>query len=96
MGSTLGPIVESVLVDNLNPPCELQDLSWIKPGRVAMPWLTDHTSHNHPEALKPFVDLAADMGEGRPTQFHVSGLELTSTDGKLTENSGFAPRLRAP
>jgi alpha-glucosidase len=62
VGSTLGPIVESVLVDNLNLPCELQDLSWIKPGRVAMPWLTAHSSHNQYETLEPFVVLAADMG----------------------------------
>jgi alpha-glucosidase len=51
-----------VLVDNLNPPCELTDTSWIKPGRVAMPWLTDHTSYQQPQTLKPFVDLAAEMG----------------------------------
>ena len=61
VGSSLGPIVESVLVDNLNPPCELKDLSWIKPGRVALPWLTDHNSINNLETLKSFVDLASDM-----------------------------------
>jgi len=32
VGSTLGPIVESSVVENLNPPCELTDVSWIKSG----------------------------------------------------------------
>ena len=62
VGSTLKPIVESVLIDNLNPPCEIQDTSWIKPGRAAMPWLTDHSAHNNPEVIKPFVDFANQMG----------------------------------
>jgi len=62
IGKNLGTIVESVLVDNLNPACELEDTSWIKPGRVSFPWLTDHTANKNFETLTKFVDLASEMG----------------------------------
>jgi alpha-glucosidase len=62
IGKDLGTIVESVLVDNLNPPCEVKDLSWIKPGRVAFPWWSDHNANSEFEKLEPFVDLAHEMG----------------------------------
>ena len=32
MGSDLGTITESVMVENLNPPSVISDMSWIKPG----------------------------------------------------------------
>jgi len=55
-------IVESVIVDNLNPPCEINDLSWIKPGRVTFPWWSDPKVNRKPERLKQFVDFAAEIG----------------------------------
>jgi alpha-glucosidase len=58
IGKKPGIIVESVLVDNLNPPSELHDVSWIKPGRVAFPWWSDHHVNAKYEKLKSFVDLA--------------------------------------
>jgi alpha-glucosidase len=62
IGNCPATIVESVVVDNLNPPCELNDLSWIKPGRVTFPWWSDeHVSGNF-EKLKAFVDFASEMG----------------------------------
>lgn len=62
VGEDLSTIVESVLVENLNPPCEIEDTSWIKPGCVAFPWMTDHSVNDNFEKLKSFVDLAHDMG----------------------------------
>jgi len=62
VGDRLGTIVESVLVDNLNPPCEVKDTSWIRPGRVTFPWWSDHAASGKFEKLKKFVDLAAEMG----------------------------------
>lgn len=56
------PIVESTLVENLNPPTVVADTSWIKPGRVSWSWLFDPDSPQDCTKLKGFVDLAADMG----------------------------------
>jgi hypothetical protein len=61
-GSSLAPIVESTLVENLNPPSTLADTSWIKPGRCSWSWLFDPSSPQDCTKLKRFVDLAADMG----------------------------------
>jgi len=63
VGRGLGAIVESVLVDNLNPPCEIKDTSWIKPGAATFPWWSEPGNGNKtPERMKVFVDFAAEMG----------------------------------
>jgi len=41
IGSTLAPIVETVICENLNPPSEISDMSWIKPGRTSWTWWYD-------------------------------------------------------
>lgn len=55
-------IVESTLVTDLNPPSRVKDLSWIKPGRVAWSWWSDHDSPQHYQKMLEFIDLAAEMG----------------------------------
>ncbi len=62
IGSNLGTIVESVLVTNLNPPCEVEDTSWIKPGRSTFPWWSDPCANTSYEKMKKFAGLAAEMG----------------------------------
>lgn len=62
IGTTPAPIVESTLVENLNPPSKVSDTGWIKPGRVSWSWLFDPDSPQDFARLKPFVDLAAEMG----------------------------------
>ena len=60
IGSTLGPIVESSVVENLNPPCALTDISWIKSGRCAWSWITEDV---HDSTLqKKYIDFAGQMG----------------------------------
>ncbi len=61
-GPTLAPLVESSLVNHLNPPSTVADTSWIKPGRVAWSWWSEQDSPRKPERMKAFIDLAADMG----------------------------------
>jgi alpha-glucosidase len=34
IGKTLAPIIEINLVENLNPPSVIRDMSWIRPGRT--------------------------------------------------------------
>ncbi|MDP6636264.1 MAG: glycoside hydrolase family 97 catalytic domain-containing protein [Phycisphaerae bacterium] len=57
-----GAIVESTLVQNLNPACEIKDTSWITPGATTFPWLTARLGNKDPKRMKQFVDLAAKMG----------------------------------
>lgn len=38
MGQNIGDIVESSLVENLNPSTDFSDMDWIKPGVAAFPW----------------------------------------------------------
>lgn len=61
-GSSLAPIVESNLVEALNPPPAAADLKWIRPGRVSWSWWSDNASPRKIGALRDFVDLAAEMG----------------------------------
>jgi hypothetical protein len=62
IADTLAGIVESTLIEDLNPPCAVADTSWIKPGRVSWSWWSDHDSSRDFVKLREFVDLAAEMG----------------------------------
>ncbi|MBN2290941.1 MAG: glycoside hydrolase family 97 catalytic domain-containing protein, partial [Pirellulales bacterium] len=62
VGGSLNTLVESTLINDLCPPSKVKDTSWIKPGRVAWSWWSDHDSpHDYGKQVK-FVDLAAEMG----------------------------------
>jgi alpha-glucosidase len=43
VGASLAKVVESSVIDNLNPPTEVADISWIKSGRAAWSWLSQGT-----------------------------------------------------
>jgi len=58
---TLANIVESTMVQNLNPQTTLASTSWIKPGRVAWSWWSDHASPSNLQIQKDYVDFAAEM-----------------------------------
>jgi alpha-glucosidase len=60
VGNTPGPIIESSVVENLNPPCELSDISWIKSGRSMWSWLSQNTGDMAQQ--KRYVDYASQMG----------------------------------
>ncbi len=62
VADSLGGIVESTLVTDLNPPSRVEDTSWIEPGRVAWSWWSDHDSPQDYRKMTPFIDLAAEMG----------------------------------
>lgn len=62
MGKGLGTIVESSLVENLNPPSRIQDMSWIRPGVAVFPWWGNYLANSYPDTLKAYIDLAAKMG----------------------------------
>ena len=62
IGETPAAIVESNLVYNLSRPSVLDDVSWIKPGRVSWSWWSDQQSPSNYKKLVPFVDLSAELG----------------------------------
>lgn len=62
IGKNLSDVVESNLVVALNPPSEIEDESWIKPGRASWSWWSDWPSSKNFNSLKKFVDLAVEMG----------------------------------
>jgi hypothetical protein len=62
VAESLAGIVESTLVTDLNPPSRVQDTSWVKPGRAAWSWWSDHDSPQDYRKMLEFIDLAAEMG----------------------------------
>ena len=54
----LADIVESTLVTDVAEPCQLQDVSWIKPGVVSwVYWAYNHGSNDY-NIIKKYVDMA--------------------------------------
>lgn len=62
VGSTLGTIVESEMINNVSDAQIAGDFSWVKPGRSSWSWLTEPDSPKDFNALKRFIDLSAEMG----------------------------------
>ncbi|MDR1097499.1 MAG: glycoside hydrolase family 97 catalytic domain-containing protein, partial [Tannerella sp.] len=61
IGDKLNTIVESTLVENLNPPSVIPDTSWIEPGVAVFPWWGNFMANSYIDTLKSYVDLAAEM-----------------------------------
>lgn len=60
---SLASMVESNLVDNLNPATSMDDLSWIKPGLSSWDWGgLDGSQCRDFDTVKHFIDQAAVMG----------------------------------
>jgi hypothetical protein len=55
----LATVTESTLVDDLADPARFADTSWIRPGKVAWSWLSEHDSPSNAERQKAYVDFAA-------------------------------------
>lgn len=56
-------IVESNVINDLNPPTEMEDLSWIRPGRVAWNWAgEDRKNTGDINVARRYVDLAKHLG----------------------------------
>ncbi|SDK07815.1 NPCBM-associated, NEW3 domain of alpha-galactosidase [Lentzea albidocapillata subsp. violacea] len=58
----LGTVSTSTLVDDLASPAKFADVSWIKPGKVAWSWLSEHSSPSDFARQKQYVDFAARNG----------------------------------
>ena len=63
IGDTLDEMSSSDLILNLNPPSEIEDTSWIRPGKTAWSWWSsggDSPVMYHTQ--KDYIDFAADNG----------------------------------
>ena len=62
LGERPGALIESNLIENLNPPSKIEDVSWIKPGMMAWDhwWSGDVKMDN--ETNKRFITFASEMG----------------------------------
>ncbi|SFB08638.1 alpha-glucosidase [Cohnella sp. OV330] len=59
---TLDQLVNSTLNYNLNPPCDWEDTSWIKPARSIWSWWAFENGAQLYSEQKRYVDFAAAMG----------------------------------
>jgi len=62
LGETPAQILETTLPTDLSAPSEIEDVSWIKPGRASWSWWSDNDSPQDYHRLVPFIDFAAEMG----------------------------------
>jgi alpha-glucosidase len=62
LGDRPGDLIESSLIENLNPPSKIADVSWIKPGMMAWDhwWSGDVKMDN--DTNKRFITFASEMG----------------------------------
>jgi hypothetical protein len=62
VSSWLSGIVETNIVQSLNPPNAIADVSWIQPGRASWSWWSDGGSPRVYSKQIQYVDFTADMG----------------------------------
>jgi hypothetical protein len=62
LGDSLSDIVETNMVQHLNPPSVITDDSWIQPGRASWSWWSNGGSPKDFSVQKQYVDFSADMG----------------------------------
>ncbi len=62
LGTTPGALIESSLIENLNPPSAIEDASWIKPGMMAWDhWWSGDTKVDN-DTIKDYIRFASEMG----------------------------------
>jgi alpha-glucosidase len=62
IGETPGTLIESEIIQNLNDPCAIRDVSWIRPGMSAWDhWWSGEVKMEMP-VIKQYIDLASEMG----------------------------------
>jgi alpha-glucosidase len=94
LGTELKTIVQSVIVENLNPPSVISDMSWIKPGVAVFPWWSNPMANSYIDTLKMYVDLAAEMN-WEWIEFDVSLVGSPFRTSKLWETTAWLPEFTA-
>ena len=91
----VGALIESNILTNLNEPCKIKDLSWLKPGMSTFPWWngtvvsdTSFTHGNNFETNKYYIDFCARNG----IEFH-SVVEYGGHEWYVSDGSYYQPGL---
>ncbi|MEV4150577.1 glycoside hydrolase family 97 catalytic domain-containing protein [Amycolatopsis sp. NPDC049691] len=79
----LAAVTESTLADDLARPSELDDTSWVRPGKVAWSWLSEHDSPGDPLRQKQFADFAARHGWPYLLVDDIAGHRRAGADDRL-------------
>lgn len=88
----VGALVESNLLTNLSPPCKIDDLSWIKPGKTTWPWWSGNVvpdtipGGNNFETNKYYIDFCARNN----IEFH-SVVEFGLHEWYVNDGANFQP-----
>jgi len=89
----IGDLIESNLLTNLNEPCKIVDVSWIKPGKTTWPWwngnITPDTTWapgNNFETNKYYIDFCASAH----LEYH-SIVEYGGHEWYMSDGEGFTP-----
>ena len=62
LAATPGALIESSLIENLNPPSAIKDTSWIHPGKMAWDhWWSGDTKVDN-DTIKRYIAFAGEMG----------------------------------
>jgi len=88
-----GAFLESNILTNLNEPCKIKDLSWLKPGKTTFPWWngdvvpdTINAPGNNYVTNMYYVDFCAKYG----IEYH-SVVEYGLHEWYVNDGSGFQP-----
>jgi alpha-glucosidase len=88
-----GSFIESNILTNLNEPCKIKDLSWIKPGKTTFPWWngnvvpdTINAPGNNYVTNMYYVDFCAKYG----IEYH-SVVEYGLHEWYVNDGAGFQP-----
>jgi alpha-glucosidase len=88
-----GAFIESNILTNLNEPCKIKDVSWIKPGKTTFPWWngnavpdTNFAPGNNYETNMYYVDFCAKYG----IEYH-SVVEYGLHEWYVNDGGGFQP-----
>jgi len=62
IGNHPGKFIESEIIHGLNPPCAIEDTSWIKPGMCAWDHWWSGELKMETDVVKEYIDFAAEQG----------------------------------
>jgi alpha-glucosidase len=69
ISNEVGRLIESQIVNNLNPPCAIADTSWVKPGKASWDWWSGPAADgvsfkvgSNTQTAKYYIDFSAKAG----------------------------------
>ena len=93
ISNRIGDFIESNILTDLNEPCKINDVSWIKPGKTTWPWwngnITPDTTFapgNNFETNKYYIDFCA----ANHIEYH-SVVEYGGHEWYVSDGEGFSP-----